>query len=1743
MELSEFIFNLKDLLKDACGKQAVSRLIQFPLICDFFQIPENLQICKNEFGPDAILWSPINICKIAAGITLEKEPLNGEGICSKNKENILASPNKNQSMIMISSLKEIYPIAESIVLQNQKEPWKNILDHYFQNLELVRDPKKSFETLLSIVFELTDEKMGFIEALFDYSDKVSGVKILAQMIMMNEMIFEMLINSSKQIFPKISENNFVKLIQEMQFLGNQTNCSELCKKFLEYHSFNIKNSAENEELEFHDELSYLLHLKNSIAILQAAGNIEEIKATSTLANKTLVSLEKKLRFPIALETETLITAFSKKTQTNASFSNQLYAPQGSKLFQEIKRIRNLSQTDPESAKAIAKEVYKDLIIENNLAKSIYSKDFGFLINPEEVIQIFIDLGLILQANVISMLLIAEWPQNILMLRKIALFASDYGNHKAAVEYFSKLDIISELSREERIKFASSLEYLDQWKNAFEVRRKINATSEYDIVDSAICAYKAGNFEALKSELANLKLIDLSNAIIKIFEEIIQANQSQVSISEEKISSINFSKDESQKGILLAADILQETGAFDKAIHILNKYVENHSFTHSILNRLYDVYISAGDSSQSLKILNESIEIGCDDQKSFEIFIDNLINEGYTRKAEQLFNENTNKWELSPLKINLYAKTFIEEGKYKKAEEILLPLVQVDNSDTNIIFNYCLAQLECSHSNFPAGIQLKNIQITDTLKKLVSKINKRNIFVDILDAELNPQNRLEKYHKLLQKYSEENTKETWRLFAGLGKAYFDQEQFDSAIINIKKALGTMPHIEGLLLQLIQSYANLKLWNEIENLLNSNLFLGKSINNQDFKWLSTHSNSSEWSKFLESQTQKYSDNEIYKILLSNSLLAQGRKEEAADILKGLFKSLNLDSEFYPICIQLLIDSDEIALAERFVEIFLSNKKSLEKSDFISAAFLYDQLGKSEKSLSILNRLKLNNSALTLFKIKLLDDLGRQELAEELINKVIEKDHPEDEDLLDISVKFPKIVELAQENPSQIFLYAAQIQLKRRNIDGALLILDKAVVQFPEDQNIVFYLIELLHRVGKNDEINQILVGNKKTKKEILLPLLNCLLGEIALSNKEEILCAQYLTAAMNIDPDNPRVKALQVRMLAINGNVNEAKDIFEEICKEINTTEEKKISKTISNFTAHEGLWLGQTACDLGEFHLAIQFAQKEIEALGHFAPTIRLFLSALASLSEKEFIKGELKIINHLNPINDMELHTFNSISGFVSQELNNDPEINNLLNRCHLFMGQKIDSNCTERFLKESKYLNSRIYMIYKEKGYEAAEIVFNSLQTIPENELFLAILEKDDFPQKALLHLKNALKVNSSDASMYALLAILEKNLGNLSEAYAAICLALEEWPEEIQWQQMAGDFCKDMGDVYHSISHYEKAQQLKFSSRLERASASQNLTIESETTIPILEEQLLQNPDWEQHIQLGKIFLSLGNIRKAIKSFESAEKLNPQNPYPYYWLAETALKLNNPEKALINIEKALVKNGSDIELISKKIEILERINKYDLAFKFLDEKSALEDSSRADLQLLKSKLIAKKQGIDAALIFLNSIKDLRQKPELLIEKARLDSQKGDLETSETIAEQLLNQDKVKPQALELLGSIAKVRGELDRAIDFYIKAIEMDPFTADNFSQLAEIYHDRKDFRNAIDSLENGIKANPGNYRLLLNAGLYYYQQGQFSDAEKRIKEAIKIEPDHADAKEILKLLENVNKIKFESLAAEPV
>ena len=1347
MDQLGILLKLKDLLKDTCGKQAISCLIQYPLIFDFIKDPANLQKVVERLGNDSQLWSPLNICKIAAGVDIKSSPSNNPLLSEYFEVESTKISAKLQPIEKINTLGDIYQIAEKIASIGKKNSWLEIFEQLCLGSYSFTNPKKILETIFTVVYELVENRNKLINELLDYSVQDSGPKLLAHLLMMNISISNSLIDSLEMKTLKLSIENFVSFLIEMHFLGDQNFRVIMARKFTEVYPYDDKTSENNEFKTLADDLFKLQYLKNYSALFKILGDEKGSERISLTAKEVLSSVGQKLGFKSNIEEINI------QNRDEKNMGSNLY---GIELIHEISRIKNIAQTDFDSAITIAHEFSRKLLSAHDIGSLIFNRDLGFLIKPEDLVQVFSELGSFVQANAILIKLLKQWPQNILLLRMAANLSHDKGNHRGAISLYSQLDVLDSLSREEKIKFASSLEYSDLWGDAFEIRKGINTIDDKDITDSFLCAYYAGNIEAQKELIRNNRQWIQSSALSSLLLEITKEDKDKIDSIAEKLASSDFANENDQKGFLLVADYFYKIGEIKKAVRILEESAKNSSYSYSIVNRLYFYFQKMGESEKSRLILENNSENACNDQKSFELYINNLIKSGEIDKAEQLLKMNFDLWELSPCKIDLSAKILIEKRKFLEGKKVLHSLLENDDCDAECKFDYCLASLECSSADFPFGINIENSNINDEIKKLLD-FEYENIFFELLEAELDCDNRFEKYQQLMQKYSENNNSDAWRIFAGLGRIYFELKQYDSAIINFKHAYRTMPNNVVLFWLLIRCYANLQLWNEIEALLNNRLILDNLEILNGFRNFRVLSENSNWPRFLENQVQKKPEEIIYKILLAQAFVESGRKFDASELVKSFYEKLIVENKYYLFCVQILIDSNEILLAERLIEIFLTNKKTPDEIDYLSCAFLYYQSGKLEKSLAMMNHLEYHDLAFLTFKAKLLNALGKIGLSQKLINQVIDHTYSEEVNINNLSVRIPDSVKTIHNNPALAYLEAAFSAIRNKDIEKAITILENGMKKYPESPEIIFNILDLLNITGMNEKAQSLMETHTQTLSEIQLPSLLCLLGEIALSNKEEVTCAKYLSEALKLEPENPRIKALQVRMLTINGIILEAQNVLNSVIKEINIKNQISEDKSASQLETGTKLWLANAALEVKDYEAALRVSQQEINDFGYFTPISNIFLSALSEILEHEFLLNQIKSNRFANPIKEEIKNTFSVILDNNVSAHSNNKEQNDSLVKCQLFLENNSETySKTEDLEPETKNINSIIFATFKTKGQEAAEIAFNSFKTNSDHELFIAILERDASPENALRHLKKVNNSGTPDARYQALLAII---------------------------------------------------------------------------------------------------------------------------------------------------------------------------------------------------------------------------------------------------------------------------------------------------------------------------------------------------------------------------------------------------
>ncbi len=235
-------------------------------------------------------------------------------------------------------------------------------------------------------------------------------------------------------------------------------------------------------------------------------------------------------------------------------------------------------------------------------------------------------------------------------------------------------------------------------------------------------------------------------------------------------------------------------------------------------------------------------------------------------------------------------------------------------------------------------------------------------------------------------------------------------------------------------------------------------------------------------------------------------------------------------------------------------------------------------------------------------------------------------------------------------------------------------------------------------------------------------------------------------------------------------------------------------------------------------------------------------------------------------------------------------------------------------------------------------------------------------------------------------------------------------------------------------------------------------------------------------KHNNKGVDALRAKTYTVAVKEFETAVNLNPNNHIAAYHLGEAYVGTQEPDKAAEAYAKAVKGNDKDPMYHYKLGKIYYQQQKWDLA--------------RAELE----KTIALNARMPRPFSMLGDIAELQDRPadaaKYWTEAAKLDPGFG------------------KP--FYKLGRLYYQWDFLDQAIDVLEKGGQhvRDPEDRTNiFHQLGLAYHAKKDFDKAIAAYEKALDASVANLDARLMLGMAYADKGDKVNAKKNLDEFMKL------------------------------
>jgi len=148
----------------------------------------------------------------------------------------------------------------------------------------------------------------------------------------------------------------------------------------------------------------------------------------------------------------------------------------------------------------------------------------------------------------------------------------------------------------------------------------------------------------------------------------------------------------------------------------------------------------------------------------------------------------------------------------------------------------------------------------------------------------------------------------------------------------------------------------------------------------------------------------------------------------------------------------------------------------------------------------------------------------------------------------------------------------------------------------------------------------------------------------------------------------------------------------------------------------------------------------------------------------------------------------------------------------------------------------------------------------------------------------------------------------------------------------------------------------------------------------------------------------------------------------------------------------------------------------------------------------------------------------------EKLLEKGEILFSQGKIEEAQECFLEALKESPHSPELLNNIGVTYHAKGDIQHAIEYFLKALEIDSQHLDARINLADAYCGLKEWDKASEHLENCIAYNPNyqdQHELYNRLALVYLESGRVNNAREALRKSLELNPDQPEVKETLDTL----------------
>jgi tetratricopeptide (TPR) repeat protein len=700
----------------------------------------------------------------------------------------------------------------------------------------------------------------------------------------------------------------------------------------------------------------------------------------------------------------------------------------------------------------------------------------------------------------------------------------------------------------------------------------------------------------------------------------------------------------------------------------------------------------------------------------------------------------------------------------------------------------------------------------------------------------------------------------------------------------------------------------------------------------------------------------------------------------------------------------------------------------------------------------------------------------------------------------------------------------------------------------------------------DINELTPGSAS-----LLASIFCLYAELALEREEQIAAASALNQAYSLEPNNPRVLALQSRMALRQGDLPAAREQF---CSAVELLRSEEFERNNQHFSSNNYLGIALAGIDLQDWDLAQEMLTIGLST-SPMEPILNLQKAKIYVLrAEFQRLCQMTEIVGHSPGAKTLSPSTIRQFEEAIEETINSlsddqQAELPKSVTRWHtrgslVFQPNEDHIQAFEHFQLEP---SDQASLLAAYTATSDLPTITKRFHTITEGvdlekvdpkllliyALSLGLLSPDEIGiEKGLDAIAAAIVKKPSEAISYWVQAKLTELVDDPLMAKSAIESALSLWPDEPRWQAYAAVIANKIDDQADAINHLEKAISLEpaFISHYLALGKAHIYSGNSDDAIRAYEKAIQVAPDqYEAYQALAAVQSSQGKYKSAVRNAEKAIKMAPEKIQPVLLRAEIAINMEKHSEAMEHVENALQAHPNHPEALFLKATILEDLGEIEQALMVI-EKAIPVSNKPLPLLLKRIELQSNTMGLETNLLELEQLStQYPDNPLVLAPYAYALAASGRDNESIQIAKQVLQNTSSKlpieqrAEIHHLLGLQLKATGHLDQSIHQLTESIRLGPKNIDTYLDLGQTQEERRQHSMALDTYKKAMSICPADPRPYFQAGLLLKASRDYPAAESMFRRAAERAPDDISIHRQLAGIVAINLIHSRQPAAQEV